>query len=145
VQLHGGDLEEVRVELDPARVAALGVSADEVAQAIRRDNVNRPGGALTDQRSRYLVRTVHEARSPAELREVIVRSRGGAELRLSEVAEVRRVPLERTELALVDGQRGGRARGLSRGRRQHRRGRARRARGAAGPAPAAGRARGRAQ
>lgn len=104
VQLHGGDLEEVRVELDPARVAALGVSADEVAQAIRRDNVNRPGGALTDQRSRYLVRTVHEARSPAELREVIVRSRGGAELRLAEVAEVRRVPLERTELALVDGQ-----------------------------------------
>ena len=104
VQLHGGDLEEVRVELDPARVAALGVSADEVAQAIRRDNVNRPGGALTDQRSRYLVRTVHEARSPAELREVIVRSRGGAELRLAEVAEVRRVPLERSELALVDGQ-----------------------------------------
>jgi len=104
VQLHGGDLEEVRVELDPARVAALGVSADEVAQAIRRDNVNRPGGALTDQRSRYLVRTVHEARTPAELREVIVRSRGGAELRLAEVAEVRRVPLERSELALVDGQ-----------------------------------------
>jgi HAE1 family hydrophobic/amphiphilic exporter-1 len=104
VQLHGGDLEEVRVELDPARVAALGVSADEVAQAIRRDNVNRPGGALTDQRSRYLVRTVHEARTPAELREVIVRSRGGAELRLADVAEVRRVPLERTELALVDGQ-----------------------------------------
>lgn len=104
VQLHGGDLEEVRVELDPARVAALGVSADEVAQAIRRDNVNRPGGALTDQRSRYLVRTVHEARTPAELREVIVRSRGGAELRLADVAEVRRVPLERSELALVDGQ-----------------------------------------
>jgi len=104
VQLHGGDLEEVRVELDPARVAALGVTADEVAQAIRRDNVNRPGGALTDQRSRYLVRTVHEARTPAELREVIVRSRGGAELRLAEVAAVRRAPVERSELALVDGQ-----------------------------------------
>ena len=101
VQLHGGDLEEVRVELDPARLSALRVTADEVAQAIRRDNINRPGGALTDQRSRYLVRTVHEARTPAELAEVIVRSQGGAELRVRELGTVRRVPIERTELALV--------------------------------------------
>ncbi len=101
VQLHGGDLEEVRVELDPARMVALRVTADEVAQAIRRDNINRPGGALTDQRSRYLVRTVHEARTPAELAEVIVRSQGGAELRVRELGTVRRVPIERTELALV--------------------------------------------
>ncbi len=104
VQLHGGDEEEVRVELDPAHLAAMGVTAEEVAQAIRRDNVNRPGGALTDQHSRYLVRTVHEARTPAELREVIVRSRSGAELRLGEIASVRRAPIERTELALVSGQ-----------------------------------------
>ncbi|MBL8970839.1 MAG: efflux RND transporter permease subunit, partial [Myxococcales bacterium] len=103
VQLHGGDKEEVRVELDPARLAAHGLSADEVAQAIRRDNVNRPGGALTDQRSRYLVRTVHEARTPEALREVIVRSRAGAELKLGEVARVSRAPLERSELALVGG------------------------------------------
>ncbi|MBL9100361.1 MAG: efflux RND transporter permease subunit [Myxococcales bacterium] len=101
VQLHGGDLEEVRVELDPARLAALRVTADEVAQAIRRDNINRPGGALTDQRSRYLVRTVHEARTPAALAEVIVRSQAGAELRVRELGTVRRVPIERTELALV--------------------------------------------
>ncbi|MBK7824114.1 efflux RND transporter permease subunit [Nannocystis sp.] len=103
VQLHGGDKEEVRVELDPARLAAHALTADEVAQAIRRDNVNRPGGALTDQRSRYLVRTVHEARTPEALREVIVRSRAGAELRLGEVARVSRAPLERSELSRVAG------------------------------------------
>ena len=101
VQLHGGDLEEVRVELDPARMTALRVTAEEVTQAIRRDNINRPGGALTDQSSRYLVRTVHEARTPAELAEVIVRSQAGAELRVRELGTVRRVPIERTELALV--------------------------------------------
>ncbi len=103
VQLHGGDKEEVRVELDPARLAAHALTADEVAQAIRRDNDNRPGGALTDQRSRYLVRTVHEARTPEALREVIVRSRAGAELRLGEVARVSRAPLERSELSRVAG------------------------------------------
>ncbi|MDC0719874.1 efflux RND transporter permease subunit [Nannocystis bainbridge] len=103
VQIHGGDKEEVRVELDPQRLSALRVTADEVAQAIRRDNVNRPGGALSEQKSRYLLRTVHEAREPAELAEVVVRSQSGAELRLRDVAVVARVPVEREELALVAG------------------------------------------
>ncbi|HEY8376522.1 MAG TPA: efflux RND transporter permease subunit [Nannocystis sp.] len=103
VQIHGGDKEEIRVELDPERLAALRVTADEVAQAIRRDNVNRPGGALSEQKSRYLLRTVHEARTPEELEEVVVRSSNGAELRLRDVARVERVPVEREELALVGG------------------------------------------
>lgn len=104
VQIHGGDREEVRVELDPNKLQALRVTADEVVQAIRRDNVNRPGGALTEQKSRYLLRTVHEARTPAQLEEVVVRSQAGAELRLRDVAKVHRAPLEREELALVGGQ-----------------------------------------
>lgn len=103
VQIHGGDKEEIRVELDPQRLSALRVTADEVAQAIRRDNVNRPGGALSEQKSRYLLRTVHEARTPAELAEVVVRSQSGAELRLRDVGHVARVPVEREELALVGG------------------------------------------
>ena len=49
------------------------------------------------------MRTVHEARTPEALREVIVRSRSGAELRLGEVARVSRSPLERSELARVAG------------------------------------------
>jgi multidrug efflux pump subunit AcrB len=103
VQIHGGDKEEIRVELDPDKLAALRVTADEVAQAIRRDNVNSPGGALSEQKSRYLLRTVHEARTPEELEDVVIRSQSGAELRLRDVAEVARVPVEREELALVGG------------------------------------------
>lgn len=103
VQIHGGDKEEVRVELDPLKLSALRVTADDVAQAIRRDNVNRPGGALSEQKTRYLLRTVHEARTPAQLEDVVVRSLDGAELRLRDVATIRRVPVEREELALVRG------------------------------------------
>jgi len=103
VQIHGGDKEEIRAELDPQKLSALRVTADEVAQAIRRDNVNRPGGALSEQKSRYLLRTVHEARTPAELEEVVIRSQSGAELRLRDVADIARVPVEREELALVGG------------------------------------------
>ncbi|MEZ4383559.1 MAG: efflux RND transporter permease subunit [Nannocystaceae bacterium] len=103
VQLHGGDEDEVRVEVDPARLAALGLGADEIVAAVTADNINRPGGALSEQRSRYLIRTVHEAKSPEALGETILRSQDGAELRLRDVATIVRAPMEREELALVDG------------------------------------------
>ncbi|MCA9657581.1 MAG: efflux RND transporter permease subunit, partial [Myxococcales bacterium] len=103
VQLHGGDEDEVRVEIDPARLAALGLGADEIVAAITADNINRPGGALSEQRSRYLIRTVHEAKTPDALGETILRSQDGAELRLRDVAKIVRAPMEREELALVDG------------------------------------------
>ncbi|MCA9637917.1 MAG: efflux RND transporter permease subunit, partial [Myxococcales bacterium] len=103
VQLHGGDEDEVRIEIDPARLAALGLGADEVVAAVTADNINRPGGALSEQRNRYLIRTVHEARTPEALGETILRSQAGAELRLRDVATIKRAPKEREELALVGG------------------------------------------
>jgi len=102
VQLHGGQEEEVLVELDPAKIAALGLTTAEIAEAIRRSNVNQPGGAISEGHRRWLIRTLHESRTPEELAATIIRSEGGAELRLREVARVRRVPSERQELALVD-------------------------------------------
>ncbi|MGB1276610.1 MAG: efflux RND transporter permease subunit, partial [Nannocystaceae bacterium] len=103
VQLHGGDEEEVLVELDPARLAALRVTDDEIITAIQTDNINRPGGALTQRRDRYLIRTVHEARTPEQIGEIIVRSINGAELRVRDLATVRRAPKEREELSLLGG------------------------------------------
>jgi len=103
IELHGGEENEVLVELDPARLAALGVDADAVVAAISADNVNQPGGSLTEQRNRYLVRTVHEARTPEDIGGVIVRSQGGAELRVRDVARVRLTPREAEEWSLVNG------------------------------------------
>lgn len=101
VVLHGGDEEEVRVELDPTRLAAFGVEAQAVVDAINRDNVNRPGGGLTEGDSRYLIRTVHEARSPEQLAAIVVRNNGSAVLRVGDLARVQRMPIERTESSWV--------------------------------------------
>ena len=103
VALHGGDEEEIVVEVDPGRAAALRVDFQEVVDALAADNINRPGGAVTEGSERYLIRTVHEARTPQELQDVIVRSVGGAELRLRDIASIRRTAVEREELALYEG------------------------------------------
>ena len=113
VQIHGGDEEEVLIELDPERLSALGVDASEVVTAITADNINRPGGGLTERDNRYLIRTVHEAHDAAELGDIIVRSgaAGQGELRLKDLVVrnprgppgIRRGPVEREEVSLVDG------------------------------------------
>jgi HAE1 family hydrophobic/amphiphilic exporter-1 len=102
-RIHGGHEEEVVVELDAARIAALGLTTADIGEAIRRSNINQPGGALTEKHNRWLIRTLHEARTVEQLSETIVRSESGAELRLSEVAKVYRGPREAEELATVDG------------------------------------------
>jgi multidrug efflux pump subunit AcrB len=114
VQLHGGDLEEVVVELDPDRLAAFGIDASEVVLAIGADNVNRPGGGLTEDNNRYLIRTVHEAKQPEQLGEIIIRDNsgsGGGELRLRDLVArdslsmgepaISRSAIEREEVSLV--------------------------------------------
>jgi HAE1 family hydrophobic/amphiphilic exporter-1 len=103
VQILGGDQEEIRVELMPDRLNALGISAQEVVSAISSDHVNRPGGALTQDGNRYLLRTLHEAKTPEELGQLVVRAKEQAYLRLRDVAKIARVPLEREESFWVDG------------------------------------------
>jgi len=103
VELHGGEQEEVSVDLDPARLSAHGLSAAEVVDALRRDNVNLPGGAISEQSSRFLVRTLHEAHTAADLEAVILRSSGTAHLRLGDIATVKRTPKEREEITFAQG------------------------------------------
>ena len=103
VEIHGGQEQEVLVELLPDRLAALGLTTDDIANAIRSSNVNRAGGAVTEKNNRFLIRTMHEARSAEELAATVVRSEGGADLYLRDVAHVRRTATEREEMAFVDG------------------------------------------
>lgn len=113
VDLHGGDQDEVRIELDPRKLDAYGVPAQTVVDALRADNVNRPGGGITERDARYLVRTVHEARTPEQLCDVVVvnaapdsaQTADGSRklLHVRDVATCKRVPIEREELTYVNG------------------------------------------
>ncbi len=103
VQVHGGELEEIAVDLDAERLVALGIGGEEVVAALQRENINRPGGAVDERDDRYLVRTLNEAHTAEDIGAIVVRNTAGRELRVRDVAKVSRRPLERTELSLVGG------------------------------------------
>ncbi|HPF69582.1 MAG TPA: efflux RND transporter permease subunit [Candidatus Krumholzibacteria bacterium] len=99
----GGLEEEIQVDVDQDRLAALGITMDEVRQVVGISNVNLPGGALRGRDSQYLIRTVNEFLSVEEIADLIVRRDGSAVVRLGEVADVRWGSKEREEITRTGG------------------------------------------
>ena len=102
-QIKGGYEEEIQIDIDQGRLAALGIPLDEVRQVVGVSNVNLPGGALRGRDSQYLIRTVNEFRSVDEIADLIVRQDGAASVRLGDVATVKWGHKEREEITRVMG------------------------------------------
>jgi len=84
----GGALPAVRVELDPVRLAANGISLEQVRGAIVGTNANRPLGAVEREDHYWQVATNDQARVAADYAPLVLRWKNGSAVRLQDVAEV---------------------------------------------------------
>ena len=82
-----GSKRAVRIRFDPARLAALQIGFDELAQALRTGTVNIPGGSLNGESRTFSLEPQGQLRSAREFRELIITVRQGAPIRLGEVAD----------------------------------------------------------
>jgi len=92
VEIGGGSLPAVRVDLIPYQMNNYGVSAEDVRAAIQATNPNRPKGELEGQGQRLQiysqVNTPTGGRTAADYRGLVVAWRNGAAVRLQDIAEV---------------------------------------------------------
>ena len=88
VQVQGGAVEEYRVTVDPARLAAVGLALDDVAKAVSSANVISAVGRLEDHYKLYLAVSDSRLDSLARLRALVLRNPAGALVRLTDVASV---------------------------------------------------------
>lgn len=92
VELGGGSLPAVRVELLPYQLNHYAVSMEDVRAAIQASNANRPKGAISgDARSLQIysgATTASGGRSANDYRSLVVAWRDGAAIRLDDVADV---------------------------------------------------------
>lgn len=72
VQVIGGRVREFRVELDLARLQALGVTGDQVVQAIANDNRNVSAGDMGESGRDVLVRTMGELKTTDDIGNVLI-------------------------------------------------------------------------
>ncbi|MDP5055152.1 MAG: efflux RND transporter permease subunit [Congregibacter sp.] len=78
----------MRIWLDPVRMAALNVTANDINAAIRRDNVISTAGATEGEWVRVTVDAVTGMRTAEEFRALVVRQNEDRQVRLGDVAEV---------------------------------------------------------
>lgn len=97
-RVRGGLEPEVQVEADEKRLAALGLTLDDLGRALRQANVNLPGGTLRDYGTLYLVRTLNEFVDIEQLERTVVRDGPEGRVLVGEVAEVRLGHRDRQEV-----------------------------------------------
>jgi multidrug efflux pump subunit AcrB len=92
--LHGGSPRALRVRLDPGRLAAHGLDAAAVAQAIGLQNAAAPAGVAEHGNREVLVETGAFLASAAEVAELVVGVSDGRPTHLREVGEILDGPAE---------------------------------------------------
>lgn len=130
VQVYGGITNEVRVELEPYRLAAFGLTPADLAAKIRQANANASGGRLVQQDKAYLIKGLGAYTGVEDVAATVVgyqaAANGGSAdstlpgsqqagsqyapdkvpIYLSEVARVSLAPEERTDLVRLNGEEG---------------------------------------
>ncbi|MCB4824096.1 efflux RND transporter permease subunit [Roseicella aerolata] len=87
VLVQGSMRPAVRVQADPVRLAAYGLSLEDVRTAIAAGNVNTPKGVVDGPRQAAAIMANDQLRSPEDFSRLIVTWRNGAPVRLSDVAD----------------------------------------------------------
>jgi multidrug efflux pump len=92
VEIGGGSLPAVRVDLLPYPMNQYGLASEDVRAAIQATNTNRPKGAIEGSGRRLQIYTQANTptggRTAADYRGLVVAWRNGAAIRLQDVAEV---------------------------------------------------------
>ena len=106
VDVWGGFNREVRVELDPDRMKALGLPLDQVLQAIRDANLDLPAGKIEQGRYEVTLRAPAEFTHLDQIRNTVIYRKEGAAVTLGQVAQVRDTYEKLRRLVRVNGERG---------------------------------------
>jgi HAE1 family hydrophobic/amphiphilic exporter-1 len=104
VTIIGGRRREIRVALDPERLAAFDLDASQVSAAIGRENVSVPAGHVTEREGEFSIRVLGEFTNLDDLRRLPIPTGTGGVIRLSELGRVVDTTEEARDLAVLDGE-----------------------------------------
>jgi HAE1 family hydrophobic/amphiphilic exporter-1 len=103
VNLVGGQEREIEVALDADKLQGYGLSVPQVQQAILTSNLDFPTGSVKTQDQDILIRLSGKYKNVDELKNLVVNTgQDGAQIRLSDVADVRDAQKEVDKLARID-------------------------------------------
>jgi hydrophobe/amphiphile efflux-1 (HAE1) family protein len=85
VTIIGGRTREIQVWVDPDKLRAFNVTVTQVADAVRAQNMELPGGRVDEGTRELTVRTMGRIVQPSQFNDLVVGSRGDYSVKLSDV------------------------------------------------------------
>ena len=107
VRIFGARTPAMRIWLDRLRLAAYGLTPQDVEAALRRQNVEVPAGRIESQQREFTVLTETDLRTPEQFNDLIIRDADGYLVRLKDVGEARDRRARRADDHPLHGQSGG--------------------------------------
>lgn len=106
VSVFGGEVRQLQVQIDPAKLRAHGLGIGDVIAAVSKATGVRGAGVIDNTNERILVRTEGQLASPELLARSVVRAAGGGVLRLGDLGQVVEGAEPPIGAALVEGEPG---------------------------------------
>ena len=103
IDVNGRVTRQILVQIKPQALNSLGISVDQVANAIRAANQDVPAGRITRGVSDSIVRVEGKIKDPMQFARIIVAQQGGAPIYLSQVADVIDGEKDQDSIARING------------------------------------------
>ena len=104
VEIVGGRQREIEIWVDPDKMRAFNVSAADVANAVKSQNMELPGGRVEEGQRELTVRTMGRIPDPAQFNNLVVANRGTYSVKLSDIGYVEDGAEEQRTEARLNGQ-----------------------------------------
>ncbi len=102
VNIIGGQEREIQVNLDATKMQGYGLSVPQVQQIILASNLDFPTGNIQTREQKILIRLAGKYKTVNELRNLVVSSKNGIQVRLQDIADVQDAQKIAEKIARVD-------------------------------------------
>jgi HAE1 family hydrophobic/amphiphilic exporter-1 len=106
VLIGGQQKPAIRVQLDPAKLVAKGLSLEDVRIPLSISTVDNPKGSIRGDRRAFTIYTNDQLPNSKDWNDVIVAYRNGAPLRVRDIGQAVTGPQDTTQAGWADGKRG---------------------------------------
>ena len=102
VNIIGGQEREIQVSLDAVKMQGYGLSVPQVQQVILSSNLDFPTGNIQTREQKILIRLAGKYKNVDELKNLIVSSKNGIQVRLADIADVQDAQKTAEKIARID-------------------------------------------
>ena len=103
VRVFGERKYSMRIWADPDRLAAYGLTVQDIEDALRRSNLEVPAGRIESSQREFNVTAATDLQTPQQFRDVTIRNVNGLPIRLGDVARVVQGPQDERSSVRLNG------------------------------------------